>query len=61
MYNFTKVYGKGLRQGDPLSPYLFVYTMEVFSRLMNERATKEHGFKLIAQTHYFPSRLLKVF
>jgi hypothetical protein len=36
---------KGLRQGDHLSPYLFVPTMKVFSRLTQEYTREGSGFK----------------
>nr|GEU96335.1 hypothetical protein [Tanacetum cinerariifolium] len=43
-HGFFKV-KRGLRQGDPVSPYLFTIVMEVFSLMVNRQIEKEKGFK----------------
>ncbi|GJR88549.1 RNA-directed DNA polymerase, eukaryota, reverse transcriptase zinc-binding domain protein [Tanacetum coccineum] len=47
--------GRGLRQGDPISPYIFTVVMEMLNLLVKEEIRKEKAFK-----YHFGYKQLKI-
>jgi hypothetical protein len=43
--------GKGLRQGDPLSPFLFNLVLDIFSRMLVKAVANGHITGLMGSLH----------